>query len=68
MTNINVEKFITSDLIDYPKNISDKITIEKRRRHQTYMALDYFLSEEKKSHTLTFFLQMPLKLLKMQNI
>ena len=44
MTNINVEKIIASDLIDYPKSIDDKITIEKRRRHQTYMALDYFLS------------------------
>jgi ATP-dependent Clp protease ATP-binding subunit ClpA len=47
MTNTKVDQIIASDLIDaieQPKTISEKILIEKRRRHQTYMALDYFLS------------------------
>lgn len=47
MTNTKVDQIIASDLIDVieqPKTISEKILIEKRRRHQTYMALDYFLS------------------------
>ena len=47
MTDTPVEKAVTLDSIDfmeYPKTISEKILIEKRRRHQTYMALDYFLS------------------------
>jgi ATP-dependent Clp protease ATP-binding subunit ClpA len=44
MTNIKVDQIIASDLIEEPKTISEKILIEKRRRHQTYMALDYFLS------------------------
>ena len=47
MINIKVDKIVASDLVDsteHPKTISEKILIEKRRRHQTYMALDYFLS------------------------
>ena len=44
MTDTPVEKTIATDFIDYPKTIPEKILIEKRRRHQTYMALDYFLS------------------------
>ena len=47
MTDTKLDKTIAPDLIDsleYPKTIAEKILIEKRRRHQTYMALDYFLS------------------------
>jgi ATP-dependent Clp protease ATP-binding subunit ClpA len=47
MTDTKSDKTIAPDLIDsleYPKTIAEKILIEKRRRHQTYMALDYFLS------------------------
>jgi hypothetical protein len=44
MTDTPAEKIIATDLTDYPKTIPEKILIEKRRRHQTYMALDYFLS------------------------
>jgi hypothetical protein len=44
MTDTPAEKTVTTDFIDYPKTIPEKILIEKRRRHQTYMALDYFLS------------------------
>lgn len=47
MTDVNLEKPINLDLInafEEPKTIAEKILIEKRRRHQTYMALDYFLS------------------------
>lgn len=47
MTDTKLDKIIAPDLIDsleYPKTIAEKILIEKRRRHQTYMALDYFLS------------------------
>ena len=47
MTDTKLDKTIDPDLIDsleYPKTIAEKILIEKRRRHQTYMALDYFLS------------------------
>ena len=47
MTDTKLDKTIASDLIDsleYPKTIAEKILIEKRRRHQAYMALDYFLS------------------------
>ena len=47
MINIKVDKIVALDLVDsteHPKTISEKILIEKRRRHQTYMALDYFLS------------------------
>lgn len=47
MTDTKLDKTIAPDLIDsleYPKTIAEKILIEKRRRHQAYMALDYFLS------------------------
>ena len=47
MIDTKLDKTIAPDLIDsldYPKTIAEKILIEKRRRHQTYMALDYFLS------------------------
>ena len=47
MTDVNLEKPINLELInafEEPKTIAEKILIEKRRRHQTYMALDYFLS------------------------
>lgn len=47
MTDTKLDKTIAPDLIDsleFPKTIAEKILIEKRRRHQTYMALDYFLS------------------------
>lgn len=47
MTDTKLDKTIAPDLIDsleYPKTIAEKILVEKRRRHQAYMALDYFLS------------------------
>ena len=47
MIDTKIEKTIDSELLDsveQPKTISEKILLEKRRRHQTYMALDYFLS------------------------
>ena len=47
MTNTKIDKIIAFELpdsIEEPKTIPEKILIEKRRRHQTYMALDYFLS------------------------
>ena len=47
MTDTKLDKTIAPDLIDsleYPKTIAEKILIEKRRRHQAYMALDHFLS------------------------
>ena len=47
MIDTKLDKTIAPDLIDsleYPKTIAEKILIEKRRRHQAYMALDYFLS------------------------
>ena len=47
MTNINLEEPMNLELIntfEEPKTIAEKILLEKRRRHQTYMALDYFLS------------------------
>lgn len=42
-----IEETMNSELLDsleQPKTIAEKILLEKRRRHQTYMALDYFLS------------------------
>ena len=47
MTDTKVEQNIVFDLPnanEKPQTISEKILNEKRRRHQTYMALDYFLS------------------------
>ena len=47
MKTKTIEKDISSDLIispNFPVLNSQKILIEKRRRYQTYMALDYFLS------------------------
>lgn len=47
MKTKTIEKDISSDLIISPTFSSlnsQKILIEKRRRYQTYMALDYFLS------------------------
>ena len=47
MKTKTIEKEVSSDLIistNSPLLDSQKILIEKRRRHQTYMALDYFLS------------------------
>jgi hypothetical protein len=47
MIDTKIEKSIDSEILDsieQPKTISEKILLEKRRRHQTYMALDYFLS------------------------
>ena len=47
MADIKLEKSIPLDLLDSfeePKTIAEKIVLEKRRRHQAYMALDYSLS------------------------
>lgn len=47
MEDINLEKPIIQDLLDSseePKTVAEKIVLEKRRRHQAYMALDYSLS------------------------
>jgi ATP-dependent Clp protease ATP-binding subunit ClpA len=47
MKTKTIEKNVSSDLIISPDSSllnSQKILIEKRRRYQTYMALDYFLS------------------------
>lgn len=44
MIDTPAETTVATDFMDYPKTIPEKILIEKRRRHQTYMALDYFLS------------------------
>lgn len=47
MKTKTIEKDISSDLnisSNFPVLNSQKILIEKRRRYQTYMALDYFLS------------------------
>lgn len=47
MTEIKIEKIIDVQIADFieeqPKTVAEKILLEKRRRHQTYMALDYFL-------------------------
>lgn len=42
-----IEETMNSELLDpleQPKTVAEKILLEKRRRHQAYMALDYFLS------------------------
>ena len=47
MKTKTIEKDVSSDLIISPNSPllnSQKILMEKRRRYQTYMALDYFLS------------------------
>ena len=47
MTETKIEQDIVFDLLntnEKAQTVSDKIINEKRRRHQTYMALDYFLS------------------------
>ena len=47
MMDKEIEETMNSELLDsleQPKTIAEKILLEKRRRHQTYMALDYFLS------------------------
>ena len=47
MMDKKIEETMNSELLDsleQPKTIAEKILLEKRRRHQTYMALDYFLS------------------------
>ena len=47
MTETKIEQDIVFDLLnanEKSQTVSEKILNEKRRRHQTYMALDYFLS------------------------
>ena len=47
MIDKKIDETMDSELLDsleQPKTIAEKILLEKRRRHQTYMALDYFLS------------------------
>ena len=47
MIETKIEQTMDPELLDsleQPKTIAEKILLEKRRRHQTYMALDYFLS------------------------
>lgn len=47
MIETKIEETMDPELLDsleQPKTVAEKILLEKRRRHQTYMALDYFLS------------------------
>lgn len=42
--NLNSSKVETTSYINLNLSIEEKIELEKRRRHQAYMTLDYFLS------------------------